>query len=66
MWKSELVLLIYRAIMVWTTVAARPLGAHYLAGPRPGIAWRLVPWLPPESPGALLVPGALGGGSRIE
>jgi hypothetical protein len=43
MWKSELALLIYLAVVVWTTVAARPLVAHYLAAPRPGITWRLVP-----------------------
>jgi hypothetical protein len=43
MWKSELALLIYLAVLVWITVAARPLVAHYLATPRPGITWRLVP-----------------------
>jgi hypothetical protein len=43
MWKSELALLIYLAVLVWTAVAARPLVAHYLAAPQPGIIWRLVP-----------------------
>lgn len=43
MWKSELALLIYLAVLVWTAVAARPLVAHYLVAPQPGITWRLVP-----------------------
>jgi hypothetical protein len=43
MWKSELALLICVAVLVWTAVAARALVAHYLADPRLGMTWRLVP-----------------------
>jgi hypothetical protein len=42
MWKSELALLIYLAVLVWTAVAARPLVARYLTA-QPPIQWRLVP-----------------------
>jgi hypothetical protein len=42
MWKSELAVLIYLAVVVWTGVAARPLVARYLVAPPP-IQWRLVP-----------------------
>jgi hypothetical protein len=42
MWKSELALLIYLAVLVWTAVAARPLVARYLTA-QPPIQWRVVP-----------------------
>jgi hypothetical protein len=35
LWKSELALLIYLPVVVWTTVGVRPLVAHHLAAPRP-------------------------------
>jgi hypothetical protein len=55
MWKSESALLIYLAVVVCATVAARPVVAHHLAAPQPGITSRFVPCCRPESLGALPV-----------
>jgi hypothetical protein len=41
--KVEITVLLGLLAVVWAAVAARPLVARYLAAPRPGIIWQLVP-----------------------